>query len=137
MRSKPVAFLLSDLNVTKSHSRPYQSNDNPYSEAQFKTLKYMPAFPERFESIESARNFCRDFFYWYNKEHYHSGIGYYTPESVHYEYCHETYANRAEVLMDAYNSKPERFRNKIPSPHKPPKEAWINRPKRELIESKC
>lgn len=137
MRSKPVAFLLSDLKVTKSHSRPYQSNDNPYSEAHFKTLKYMPEFPDRFESIESARNLCRKFFHWYNKEHYHSGIGYYTPESVHYEYCHDTYTNRAEVLMEAYNLNPERFRNKIPRPHKPPKEAWINKPKRELIESKC
>jgi len=97
MRSKPVAFLLSDLGVIKSHSRPYQSNDNPYSEAHFKTLKYMPAFPDRFESLESARDFCREFFNWYNREHYHSGIGYYTPESVHYEYCCETYNNRADV----------------------------------------
>ena len=137
MRSKPVAFLLSDLGVTKSHSRPYQSNDNPYSEAQFKTLKYSPLFPERFESIESAREFCRDFFSWYNKEHYHSGIGYYTPESVHYEYCHEIYDDRSEVLKDAYESNPERFRNKVPRPHKPPKEAWINKPKIELIESIC
>ena len=137
MCSKPVAFLMSDLGVTKSHSRPYQSNDNPYSEAHFKTLKYMPAFPDRFESLESARTFCREFFNWYNKEHYHSGIGYYTPESVHYEYCDKTYNNRTEVLIKAYNANPERFRNKIPRPHKPPKEAWINEPKKELIESVC
>ena len=137
MRSKPVAFLLCDLGVTKSHSRPYQSNDNPYSEAQFKTLKYSPAFPERFESIESAREFCRDFLTWYNKEHYHSGIGYYTPESVHYDYCFEIYNDRTEVLLDAYNTNPKRFRNKIPKPNKPPIDAWINKPKKELIELKC
>lgn len=137
MRSKPVAFLLSDLGVTKSHSRPYQSNDNPYSEAQFKTLKYSPLFPDRFDSIESSRDFCRKFFTWYNKEHYHSGIGYYTPESVHYGYCHEIYDNRYEILRDAYASNPERFRNKMPRPNKPPKEAWINKPKNQLIEAIC
>lgn len=137
MRSKPVAFLLSELGVTKSHSRPYQSNDNPYSESQFKTLKYQPLFPERFENIESARDYCSDFFQWYNKEHYHSGIGYYTPESVHYGYCNEIYNNRSEVLLDAYISNPTRFRNKIPNPLKPPKEAWINKPKKELIKTKC
>ena len=137
MRSKPVAVLLSDLGVTKSHSRPYQSNDNPYSESQFKTLKYQPLFPERFENIESARDYCRDFFQWYNQEHYHSGIGYYTPESVHYGYCNEIYNNRREVLLDAYFTNPGRFRNKIPRPLKPPKEAWINQPKKEVIKTKC
>ena len=137
MRSKPVAVLLSDLGVTKSHSRPYQSNDNPYSESQFKTLKYQPLFPERFENIESARDYCRDFFQWYNQEHYHSGIGYYTPESVHYGYCNEIYNNRSEVLLDAYFTNPGRFRNKIPRPLKPPKEAWINQPKKEVIKTKC
>ena len=137
MRSKPVAVLLSDLGVTKSHSRPYQSNDNPYSESQFKTLKYQPLFPERFENIESARDYCRDFFQWYNQEHYHSGIGYYTPESVHYGYCNEICNNRSEVLLDAYFTNPGRFRNKIPRPLKPPKEAWINQPKKEVIKTKC
>lgn len=137
MRSKPVALLLSDLGVTKSHSRPYQSNDNPYSESQFKTLKYQPHFPERFENIESARDYCRDFFQWYNQEHYHSGIGYYTPESVHYGYCNEIYNSRSEVLLDAYFTNPGRFRNKIPRPLKPPKEAWINQPKKEVIKTKC
>jgi len=137
MRSKPVAVLLSDLGVTKSHSRPYQSNDNPYSESQFKTLKYQPLFPERFENIESARDYCRDFFQWYNQEHYHSGIGYYTPESVHYGYCNEIYNNRSEVLLDAYFTNPGRFRNKILRPLKPPKEAWINQPKKEVIKTKC
>ena len=84
MSSKPVALLLADLGVTKSHSRPHVSNDNPYSEAQFKTLKYRPEFPERFGSLEDARSFCQRFFPWYNTEHYHSGIGYLTPEQVQF-----------------------------------------------------
>jgi putative transposase len=84
MTSKPVAFLLADLGVTKTHSRPYTSTDNPYSEAQFKTLKYRPGFPDRFGSIQEARGFCRTFFDWYNQEHRHSGIGLMTPAAVHY-----------------------------------------------------
>ena len=84
MKSKPVALMLTDLGITKTHSRPYTSNDNPYSEAQFKTLKYRPEFPARFGSIEDARFFCQVFFTWYNTIHRHSGIGYMTPESVHY-----------------------------------------------------
>src|SRR5665811_1515893 len=84
MRSKPVAFLLADLGVTKTHSRPYTSNDNPYSEAQFRTLKYRPAFPARFDSIEQAREFCRFFFRWYNHEHRHCGIGLMAPATVHH-----------------------------------------------------
>jgi transposase InsO family protein len=84
MRSKSVALLLADLGVTKTHSRPYTSTDNPYSEAQFKTMKYCPEFPDRFGCLEDARSFCRDFFSWYNTCHYHSGIGYLTPEMVHY-----------------------------------------------------
>jgi putative transposase len=93
MRSKPVAFLLADLGVTKTHSRPHTSNDNPYSESQFKTLKYRPAFPERFGSIEDARAFCRSFFNWYNREHHHTGIGLLTPEVVHHgrgSRCHQS-----------------------------------------------
>ena len=130
-----MAFLLSDFSVTKNHSRPYQSSDNPYSEAHFKTLKYQPLFPEKFETIESARAYCQRFFKWYNQEHYHSGIGYYTPESVHYKYCDEIYINRNEVLFEAYISNPDRFRNKIPNTAKPPVDAWINKPKKEKIES--
>src|SRR2546427_12680345 len=84
LTSRPVALLLADLGITKSHSRPQVSNDNPYSESQFKTLKYRPAFPARFASVEEARAFCQTFFPWYNTEHHHSGIGLHTPEAVHY-----------------------------------------------------
>ena len=84
MKSKPVAFLMSDLGITKTHSRPYTSDDNPYSEAQFKTLKYRPGFPDRFGSIQDARQFCQTFFPWYNQEHHHTGIGLLTPEALHY-----------------------------------------------------
>lgn len=128
MTSKAVALLLSDLGVVKSHSRPYQSNDNPYSESQFKTLKYCPDFPERFQSIEEARVFCRRFFNWYNKEHYHSGLGYFTPESVHYGYVTEIIERRKSVLLDAYDKNPERFRSKRPEPKGQPVAAWINKP---------
>ena len=96
MASKPVAFLLADLGVTKTHSRPHTSNDNPYSEAQFKTLKYRPGFPDCFASIEVARAFCQDFFRWYNADHRHSGIGLLTPEVVHYGQAQVTYDARAQ-----------------------------------------
>jgi len=84
MKSKSVAFLMADMGITKSHSRPYVSNDNPYSESQFKTLKYRLEFPERFGAIVDTRLFCQPFFRWYNSEHHHSGIGFLTPEDVHY-----------------------------------------------------
>jgi putative transposase len=106
MRSKPVAFLLADLGVLKTHSRPYTSTDNPYSEAQFKTLKYRPEFPDRFDSIEHARAFCRGFFKWYNHEHRHSGIGLMTPAAVHHGRAHELHAERARVLEAAYAATP-------------------------------
>src|SRR5947209_1361227 len=109
MRSKPVAFLLADLGVTKTHSRPYTSTDNPYSEAHFKTLKYRPEFPDRFDSIEQAREFCRGFFHWYNHAHRHSGIGLMTPAAVHYGRASELHAARARVLHAAYQRHPERF----------------------------
>lgn len=128
MTSKPVAFLLADLGITKTHTRPYTSNDNPYSEAQFKTLKYRPGFPDRFGSIEHSRTFCRPFFDWYNHEHRHSGLGLMTPAAVHYGRAEVLRAERARVLAAAYAANPERFVGGAPQPPKLPKAAWINRP---------
>ncbi len=107
MTSKPVAFLLADLGVTKSHSRPSVSNDNPYSESQFKTMKYRPEFPDRFGSVEDARAFCQTFFPWYNTEHYHSGLGLLTPEDVHYGREDDIINAREKVLVAAYEEHPE------------------------------
>ena len=129
MKSKPVALLLSDLGVTKTHSRPHTSDDNPYSEAQFKTLKYRPDFPERFGSLEDARAFCQTFFSWYNTEHHHSGIGLMTPHAVHYGLAKEVFKAREKVLLAAYETHPERFVRKIPVPLALPQAAWINPPK--------
>ena len=129
MKSKPVALLLSDLGVTKTHSRPYTSDDNPYSEAQFKTLKYRPDFPERFGGIEDSRSFCQDFFPWYNKEHRHTGIGLLTPEAVHYGLAKDMQMARGKVLLSAYELHPERFVKKVPVPPSVPDAAWINKPK--------
>jgi len=131
MTSKPVAFLLSDLGVTKSHSRPYTSTDNPYSEAQFKTLKYRPAFPARFDSIEHARAFCREFFDYYNHQHRHSGIGLMTPATVHYGRAIEVHADRQRVLDAAYHATPERFVRHAPTPPPVPTATWINQPTTE------
>jgi putative transposase len=128
MTSKPVAFLLADLGITKTHSRPHVSNDNPYSEAQFKTLKYRPAFPARFDSIEAARGFCRDFFPWYNTQHRHSGLGLLTPEAVHYAQAETVHAARRQVLHAAYAAHPERFVRRRPEPPPLPTAAWINPP---------
>lgn len=132
MNSKPVALLLADLGVAKSLSRPYLSDDNPFSESQFKTLKYRPEFPERFGSLEDARSFCREFFPWYNTEHRHSGIGLLTPEMVHYGSAKQVLQERQAVLNQAYFKHPERFVRKMPEPPKLPEQAWINPPK--LIE---
>lgn len=129
MKSKPVALLLSDLGVTKTHSRPHTSNDNPYSEAQFKTLKYRPDFPERFGSLEDARAFCKDFFTWYNLEHHHSGIGLMTPQVVHYGLAQDVFRAREKVLLTAYEAHPERFVRKAPAPLQLPQAVWINPPK--------
>jgi putative transposase len=129
MTSKPVALLLADLGVTKTHSRPHVSNDNPYSESQFKTLKYWTGFPDRFTSIEEARDFCQGFFPWYNTEHRHAGIGLMTPEAVHFGRAAAVYAARAVVLRDAYAAHPERFVNQPPNPPPLPTAAWINAPK--------
>lgn len=128
MRSKPVAFLLADLGVTKTHGRPYTSSDNPYSEANFKTLKYRPEFPERFDSIEHARGHCRRFFDWYNHAHRHSGIGLMTPAAIHHGQATELHAARARVLEAAYARHPERFVRKQPAPPELPTAAWINKP---------
>jgi putative transposase len=129
MKSKPVALLLSDLGVTKTHSRPHNSNDNPYSEAQFKTLKYRPNFPERFGSLEDARAFCQGFFSWYNLEHHHSGIGLMTPRVVHYGLAQDVFNDREKILLAAYEAHPERFVRKLPAPLRLPQAVWINPPK--------
>lgn len=128
MTSKPVAFLLADLGITKTHTRPYTSSDNPYSEAQFKTLKYRPDFPDRFGSMPGARSFCRSFFDWYNHDHRHSGIGLMTPATVHYGRAEAVHAQRARVLAAAHAANPERFVNGTPSPPDLPDAVWINGP---------
>ncbi|MGK2965240.1 MAG: IS3 family transposase [Tepidiformaceae bacterium] len=130
MTSKSVAQLLVDLGVDRSHSRPHVSNDNPYSEAAFKTLKYCPAFPEAFGSIQDARVFCETFFEHYNHRHYHSGIALLTPASVHYGDAERIQAERAATLTEAFTANPERF-NRKPIPLLLPKEAWINDPTSE------
>ena len=128
MTSNPVTELLTFLGIGRSHSRPHVSNDNPYSESQFKTLKYCPTFPERFGSIQDARAFCEQFFNYYCHEHRHSGIGYHTPASVHYGTAAEVRAQRAETLEVAYAANPARFRHRRPEPPKLPTIAWINEP---------
>ena len=130
MTSKPVAFLMADLGVTKTHSRPHVSDDNPYSESHFKTMKYRPDFPERFGSIEDARSFSRRFVDWYNDEHRHSGLGLLSPSVVHHGLAEETVEKRAEVPAAAYLAHPERFVRRPPQPPPVPREAWINRPKK-------
>ena len=129
MKSKVVAQLLSDLGVTKTHSRPYVSNDNPYSESQFKTMKYRPKYPKRFGCIQDARAFAVDFFYWYNEEHRHSGIALYTPSDVHYGRTEQIQKDRQATLDDAYQRHPNRFVNKPPEAAMPPQAVWINPPK--------
>jgi putative transposase len=135
MTSKPVAFLLADLGVTKSHSRPYTSTDNRYSEAHFKTLKYRPGFPDRFDTLEQARAFCRQFFGYYNGVHCHSGIGLMTPTTVHHGHAEQTHAARAEVLNAAYAATPDRFVNRSPRPPALPTGAWINKPENEEVQA--
>ncbi len=132
MTSKPVALLLSDLGVTKTHSRPYVSNDNPFSEAQFKTMKYRPEFPDRFGSIQDSRGFGHVFFPWYNTEHRHSGLGLLTPHDVHYGLAEKRVEARARVLAAAFAAHPERFVAGRPRPPALPTEVWINKPKEAL-----
>jgi len=128
MKSKTVALLLADLGVTKTHSRPHVSNDNPFSEAHFKTLKYRPEFPERFGCIQDSRAHCRPFFNWYNTEHHHSGIGLYTPHDVHYGLAAARRIARTAILAAAHAAHPERFPRGMPKPQALPKEVWINKP---------
>ena len=128
MTSKPVAFLLADLGVTKTHSRPHVSDDNPYSESQFRTMKYRPEFPDRFGSIQDGRAFCQRFFPWYNNEHRHSGIGLLTPATLHFGLADQAQLQRQAVLTAAYQHHPERFVRRHPKPFAIPKEVWINKP---------
>lgn len=133
MTSKTVAQLLMDLGVTKTHSRPHVSNDNPYSEAQFKTTKYRPDFPDRFASLDDARQWMRRFVQWYNHEHRHSGIGLLPPAVVHAGQANAATQARQQVLMGAYATHPERFPRGMPCPPQVPTAVWINRP-REPVE---
>ncbi|MCP4699652.1 MAG: IS3 family transposase [Gammaproteobacteria bacterium] len=131
MKSKCVEHLLADLGVTKTHSRPHVSNDNPYSEAWFKTLKYRPGFPARFGSVEDARAFCRVFFEWYNYEHYHSGIALMTPYAVHSGQADKILAKRNQVLLAAFEKKSNRFKGRLPQAQAVPEAAWINPPEKQ------
>jgi putative transposase len=128
MTSKPVAFLMADLGITKTHSRPYVSDDNPYSESQFRTMKYRPEFPDRFGCIQDSRAFCQQFFQWYNQEHRHSGIGLLTPAMVHFGETQIVLAHRQVVLDAAYQAHPDRFVRRPPKPLPLPSEVWSNRP---------
>jgi putative transposase len=132
MRSKSVAQLLVDLDVTKTHSRPHVSDDNPYSEAQFKTLKYRPDFPARFGSIEDARAHCREFFHWYNLEHRHSGIALMAPDAVHYGRSAALTVQRGLTLDAAFAAHPARFKGITPQPPSVPLVVWINPPKKKI-----
>lgn len=129
MKSKTVALLCETLGITKSHSRPHVSDDNPYSESQFKTLKYRPTFPDRFGSFEEARTFLQEFFHWYNHEHHHSGIAWLTPATVHRGLGATVVAARKVTMASAYDRNPERFVHGIPQPSELPAAAWINQPK--------
>jgi putative transposase len=133
MTAKPVQFLMADLGVVRSHSRPHTSNDNPYSESQFRTMKYRSEFPDRFGCFEDAHDFCGWFFSWYNDEHRHSGIGYHTPADVHYGRAPAMRAKRRHVLDAAYAAHPERFVRKAPEPPALPVAAWINDPSKKEV----
>ena len=134
MTSKSLALLLADLGVTKTHSRPYTSTDNPFSEAHFKTLKYRPEFPDRFGSIQDARTLCRRFFPWYNHEHRHGGLALLTPADVHYGRADERLELRARVLEAAFQAHPERFKGRRPVPGVLPEAVWINPPPKTTPE---
>ena len=132
MKAKATAQMLADLGVTKSHSRPHVSNDNPFSESHFKTLKYQPRFPKRFGCIEDAKAFCRDFFTWYNQDHHYAGIGLMTPDQVHYGQAEAVHTARQHVLDIAFEKNPERFVKKQPQPPDIPTAAWINPPHKPI-----
>ena len=128
MTAKDVALLMADLGVTKTHSRPHVSNDNPFSEAHFKTLKYRPSFPKSFGSLEDARSFLGDFFRWYNDQHHHHGLGLLTPRDVHFGLAEQRVAERNAILASAFTAHPERFPRGLPQATSLPREVWINRP---------
>jgi len=128
MTAKPIALLMSDLGITKSHSRPHVSDDNPYSEAQFRTLKYCPTYPDRFGSLFDARQWSQDFFAWYNQQHHHTALALLTPADVHYGRADEKLAQRQIVLQQAFQNHPERFVQGRPMPAQVPDAVWINRP---------
>jgi putative transposase len=130
MIAKSVAALLADLGVSETHSRPHVSNDNPFSESQFKTLKYHPAFPERFGSLPDTRSFLLDFFVWYNTQHHHSALGWLTPYDVHYGLAETRHAEREATLRKAFAATPERFVRGVPTPPTLPQAVWINKPRR-------
>ena len=129
MLSKSVALLLADLGVSKTHSRPHVSNDNPFSESQFKTLKYHPEFPARFGSLPDARSFLLDFFLWYNTMHHHSALGWLTPYDVHYGLAGQRLVEREAALQKAFAATPERFVRGVPTPPPLPQTVWINKPR--------
>ena len=136
MIAKTTAQLFVTLGISKSHSRPHVSDDNPYSESQFKTLKYWPGFPDRFGSLQDAVAFCRSFFAWYNTEHRHSGIGMLTPEVVHYGLARDVVEFRKKVLQLAFEAHPERFVRGVPMPPALPKAVWINPPAEAMEDRK-
>ncbi len=129
MIAKSVALLLADLGVTKTHGRPHVSNDNPYSESHFKTLKYSPGFPDRFGSLQDARSFLLDFFQWYNTMHHHSALGLMTPFDVHHGVAGQRFTAREAVLQRALEANPERFVRGVPKPPALPREVWVNKPR--------
>ena len=130
MIAKNLALLLSDLGVTKSHSRPHVPDDNPYSEAQFKTMKYRPDYPDRFGALEDSRSWARGFFSWYNFEHHHTGLGLMVPAMVHYGHTDQIQQARQRVLEGAFATHPERFVRGVPTPPTVPDAVWINKPKK-------
>jgi putative transposase len=136
MKSKLVALLLADLGVTKTHSRPYTSDDNPFSESHFRTLKYRPDFPERFGAIEDARAHCQVFFPWYNNDHRHSGIAFMTPADVHYGRAPAILAARSQTLNTAFQAHPLRFKGRAPTPKPLPSAVWINPPAADSTDPK-
>lgn len=133
MTSKPVMLLMADLGVTRTHSRPHVSNDNPFSESQFKTMKYRPDYPGHFGCLQDARSWAEGFFRWYNHEHHHGGIGFLTPASVHFGKAEQVQAKRQKVLQAAYDRHPERFVRGVPRPAELPRAVWINPPHAERL----